>query len=427
MYVFRLHAVNFRRFPEVKIDLRHGFNLLIGDNQSGKTAILDALAIGLSCFFQGFSTGTSMGIDKSDVRLAQHKLGETIQMPAQYPVRIKCSGEIAEFQVTWERGLKSARHHTGRALTKLGEIGGILEGRVSEGKAIDLPVIACFGTERVSRERRTRPGGIDSKWDRSLGYKDCLERASNLRLIRDWMKRQTLAEVQKGQRGIASSAGEQLRAIEKAVVSCIPEIQQFFYDLEYKDLAVVFTDQRRLPWSMLSDGVRSLATMAMDLGWRAAVLNPHLGSEAPARATGVVLVDEIDLALHPKWQIRVINDLVRTFPRLQFVATTHSPLVLAGAESAHVLQLDGTSAYPLQHVYGQDSNTVLSHYMDGPTRAAEVQLRLDAAADLIDQDRLPEAEKSIDELETQLGTNNTELVRLRTALEFLHPPKPGQK
>ena len=65
--------------------------------------------------------------------------------------------------------------------------------------------------------------------------------------------------------------------------------------------------------------------------------------------------------------------------------------------------------------------------MDGPTRAAEVQLRLDAAADLIDQDRLPEAEKSIDELETQLGTNNTELVRLRTALEFLHPPKPGQQ
>ena len=65
--------------------------------------------------------------------------------------------------------------------------------------------------------------------------------------------------------------------------------------------------------------------------------------------------------------------------------------------------------------------------MDGPTRAAEVQLRLDAAADLIDQDRLPEAEKSIDELETQLGTNNTELVRLRTALGFLHTPKPGQK
>lgn len=426
MHVTRLHATNFRCFPEVKVDLQPGFNLLIGDNQSGKTAVLDALTIALSCYFQGFSTGVSQGIEKDDARLAMQKLGETVQMPAQYPVQVTCTAQLATTEsglTSWARQRKDARSRTGRAWTDLGRHGAALDEKMRQGEAVDLPVLACFGTERVSKERQTHPTSYGSTRDRSLGYKDCLERASNLRLIRDWVAQQTLAEAQKRERGIPSTAGAQLRAIEKAVCRCVPDIKQFFYDLEYKDLAVVFTDQRRLPWSMLSDGVHSLATMAMDLAWRAAVLNPHHGEAAPERATGVVLVDEIDLALHPKWQIDVINNLMAAFPALQFVATTHSPLVLAGAESARVLQLAGGEVYPLQHVYGQDSNTVLRDYMEGPTRAAQMQQRLDAIADLIDQEQLAAAQQSIEDLEAQLGPSSTDLVRLRTTLEFLRPPQ----
>ena len=131
------------------------------------------------------------------------------------------------------------------------------------------------------------------------------------------------------------------------------------------------------------------------------------------------------MGLHPQAILSVmllVLDLLRRGYRVAI--STHSPLVLAGAKDAHVLALDGENVYPLQHVYGQDSNTVLSDYMNGPTRAAEVQAQLDEAAGLIDQDRLPDAQRSIAALETRLGTNNTELVRLRTALEFLHPPGP---
>ena len=95
---------------------------------------------------------------------------------------------------------------------------------------------------------------------------------------------------------------------------------------------MVFQDDRRLPWMMLSDGMRSVIALAMDIAWRAVVLNPQLGAKAPEQATGIVLIDELDLALHPVWQRRIVGDLSRAFPSIQFIATTHSPQIIGSAK-----------------------------------------------------------------------------------------------
>jgi predicted ATP-binding protein involved in virulence len=419
MYIESLQAENFRRFPDVQIDLQRGFNLLIGDNQSGKTAVLDALCIGLSCFFQGFRTGVSLGIERTDVRLAMHQLGDVVQMPAQYPVRIQCTGEVAGKRLRWERTLKDARSRTGRALTPLGELGAKLDRRMQKGEVFDLPVIAYFGTERVSRQRRTRPDASGRIKDRSLGYKDCLERDSNLRLIRSWIEQQTQAEAQKAQRRLPMSAAGQLQAIERAVCHCLPEVKQFFFDFEYKTLAVVFADKRRLPWPMLSDGVRSLATMAMDIAWRAAVLNPHRGADAPALASGVVLIDELDLALHPNWQRRVVADLRHAFPQLQFIATTHSPQVIASAAEAHVQRLEGGQATEVPHVYGMDTNAVLTDVMGATTRPEDILQLIAAVNRCMDARDFAAARAALTKLVERVGQVDTEAVRLRARIDFL--------
>jgi predicted ATP-binding protein involved in virulence len=178
---------------------------------------------------------------------------------------------------------------------------------------------------------------------------------------------------------------------------------------------------------MLSDGVRGMLQLVADLAWRIVVLNPHHMEDALRLAEGVVKIDELDLALHPRWQIRVINDLTRVFPKLQFVATTHSPLILAGAKGANVLRLEDSAVYKQEHVYGQDSNTVLTDAMDGPTRPPEVTQKLEHVSELLDEDRVAEAKAEIARLEQDLGVDCADLVRLRTAIEFLHPPVSDSK
>lgn len=346
MYVYRLQLKNFRGFAEAALDLHKGFNVLIGDNQSGKTAILDALSIAISCFFQGFRTGRSLGIAGTDVRLLAHQQDGYIEMPRQYPVHIACNGELDGAPIAWQRHRDSGERRTDRALTDLGHVGRRMDRRMQDGEAFDLPVIAYFGTERVARERQTRSSTPEGIKDRSLAYKDCLERDSNFRLIRSWIKSRTLADDQKARRGLRPNAEPQLGAIERTICRCVPGAKQFFFDHEFEDLAIVFEDGRRLPWTMLSDGVISLATLAMDISWRAAILNPHLRSEAPERSTGVVLIDELDLGLHPNWQRRVVELLRSAFPRLQFVATTHSPFIVQALRAGELHNLSRQTGAP---------------------------------------------------------------------------------
>ena len=80
--------------------------------------------------------------------------------------------------------------------------------------------------------------------------------------------------------------------------------------------------------------------MVADIAWRCVTLNPHLGPAATHETSGVVLIDELDLHLHPRWQRHVVGDLRRAFPRLQFIVTTHSPFIVQSMKPEEVLSLD---------------------------------------------------------------------------------------
>jgi len=104
---------------------------------------------------------------------------------------------------------------------------------------------------------------------------------------------------------------------------------------------------RTLPFSYLSDGFRNMVAMVADIAVRCASLNPQFKGDAARNTPGVVMIDEIDLHLHPKWQRRVVNDLLNAFPKIQFVATTHSPFVIQSLpvlDSVQLLNLDNPNA-----------------------------------------------------------------------------------
>ena len=162
-----------------------------------------------------------------------------------------------------------------------------------------------------------------------------------------------------------------------------------------------------------------LLMLVTDLARRLAIANPGLGVDA-LQGQGIVLIDEIDLHLHPQWQRMVIPSLTRTFPNCQFIVTTHSPQVLSKVKKENVFILEDYKLVEVTpHTYGRDSNSILYELMDVKERPGDVQEKIDACFALIDEEKIEEAKVKLQELEDLLGENDAEIVRARTLISFL--------
>jgi predicted ATP-binding protein involved in virulence len=195
---------------------------------------------------------------------------------------------------------------------------------------------------------------------------------------------------------------ERIGAIAEAVEQALQDEgwSAFRYDFAHEELAMTHAEHGTLPVSLLSDGVRAMVSMVADLAFRCVRLNGYMGRRAPQESRGIVLIDEVDIHLHPAWQQRVIGSLRRAFPKLQFIVTTHSPQVLTTvpAECIRVLEElpDGTEAVA-RHVnrqtLGVESAAVLAEVM-GTDAAPNVEPRqhLSRYLALIQQDLGDEGE-----------------------------------
>jgi predicted ATP-binding protein involved in virulence len=169
----------------------------------------------------------------------------------------------------------------------------------------------------------------------------------------------------------------------------------------------------------LSDGEKMLLMLVTDLARRLAIANPGLGVDA-LQGQGIVLIDEIDLHLHPQWQRMVIPSMTRTFPNCQFIVTTHSPQVLSKVKRENVFILEDYNLVEVTpHTYGRDSNSILYELMDVKARPGDVQEKIDACFALIDEEKIEEAKVKLQELADLLGENDAEIVRARTLISFL--------
>lgn len=165
--------------------------------------------------------------------------------------------------------------------------------------------------------------------------------------------------------------------------------------------------------NQLSDGEKNLLALVGDLARRLALANP--GLENPLEGEGIVLIDEIELHLHPEWQRSVISHLTETFPNCQFFLTTHSPQVLSEAKNAAVFGFEwvmaGITAYRIENVYGKESNRILEDIMDASARPKIIREKIQSYFELIDTKRMKEAQKVRKELEQEIGTDEPEFAR----------------
>lgn len=211
-----------------------------------------------------------------------------------------------------------------------------------------------------------------------------------------------------------------LTAVQEAVVSCVPGARALAFDPGIGEVVLRFGDETIRSFNHLSDGQRAMLAMVGDIARRAATLNPHLGADAPALTPGIVLIDELDLHLHPKWQRRVAADVKRVFQRMQFVCTTHSPQILGELSREEVRLLrDGRPGLP-SVARGADSNWILDHVMDGATSEnTDARALRQAAEDALDDAKLAAAREHLEKLRMLIDGDTAELVELESYLDRL--------
>ena len=342
MKISKLRLRNFKCFKSREFSFGERFNLIIGDNATGKTTLLDGLAVGLGSVFLGMPEPASPRSIRSDeARLAFYHHGDVWTAEPQHPVRVICVGEVASERGQWGRGVGKLGGRTARNWATWIRASGVrLTDRVILGKPVVLPVISYYGTGRLWKSLPTPEVETLSPNTRFRGYLDCLGTASDVKSLLAWFKTQEIAAIQRG------APSTTLEAARSAILDCVGDARRVSFEVARDELMIDF-DDRSLPFRYLSDGYRNMVAMAADIAVRCATLNPHLGARAARETPGAVLIDEVDLHLHPRWQRRVVDDILRAFPKIQFFGTTHSPFIIQSLppiEGVQLVNLDNPQA-----------------------------------------------------------------------------------
>jgi predicted ATP-binding protein involved in virulence len=404
MKLERLHLKNFRCFDELSIDFGKRLTVIVAENGAGKTAILDAIAIGFGRYLTKLPGVAGRTTKATDLRVTQGERREPFMMLA-WEARTREGGPLV-----WAGGRKRDGAITtpmikkllsdeqaaflGRGLKDLDEFTLALVQAESEQRAYFLPVIAYYGTNRAIREEVQRRRGFKKNFFRFDALTGALEPDSRFRAAFEWFNAMEDAERREREtRRDFDYQHPELQAVRRAIVRLLPvgfskprtEIRPLRFLID--QLAPDGTT-RTLRISQLSDGYRVVLGLAMDFARRMAQANSRMATDGmqimnPLDLPAIALIDEVDLHLHPSWQQRVLADLMQTFRNTQFIVTTHSPQVLStvSRENIRIVELteNGYRARlpdfsPLAHEAGDALSKVMGTHSE-PSLPIQEQIR----------------------------------------------------
>lgn len=387
----KLSLTNFRCFSHCEVEFHPGLTVLVAENGSGKTAVLDAAGAALSVFVHAIYPPENVRrIERSDVRLIP---GQGRRMSPCLPTEYEAQATVQDIETRWKSAVRTYRDKVRPSTRHFDPLKAAAQPFLSDTAV--LPLIAFYGTGRLwSEQRQTeyRRSSVTNVGERVAAYADCLTSSSSFKGISAWFEhrfRQTASPAYKESlpANLAMIAGVKHAAdtVLKPTGWC-----NLDWDPELHALTAEHETQGRLPLSMLSDGVRTMLALVADVARRCASLNPNLNDQAAIETPGVLVVDEVDMHLHPRWQQQVLGLLQNAFPALQIIVSTHSPHVLSTVDKSsirilHIKNGDAVIETPLIQTRGVESADVLATVMDvDPVPQLEESSALSAYRKLIE-------------------------------------------
>lgn len=340
MRINRLELNNFRNFEKAAFEFPTNFTVIIGENGKGKSSILQGLRLAVGTFLLGIDEADRYHIQKEDIR----RIDLNNRFIPQKNCSFSASGVIANREVDWKRTITKPGGRTDyKAAFDLIDIAKELNEAVNENMRddVDLPVIGFFSTARLWVESK-QTFKLKKKGSRLKdGYSRCVDDRSDKKSSMEWIKSASWKKLKDKPESVL------LDAVLEAIDICVQNWKPTEWDEDTDDLGGEFTDEngetKLLPLFYLSDGLRTMAAMVAEIAYRCVILNAHLGRDAVKLSKGVILIDEIDMHIHPKWQQHVVSDLKKAFPNIQFIVTTHSPFIVQSLNSDELINLDRIS------------------------------------------------------------------------------------
>ena len=395
MYLSNIYIENFKGIKKAAIDFDRAVNLIIGDNGTGKTSVLEAITVALGGFLSGIDGVNTIHFSKDEIRRENQLTGTgsnniVYKTPVCVSARLeldigdKDNGGVHSFKFSRQKKSITSSRSTvePRDICKAAQF-------MADNPGSVLPVISYQSFSRVSNQKRDKwLNPFLSDYSRVVGYVDCLDEAANDKMLTNWCRKMEQISWQQEKPIL------EYEVVKRAVSDFMKFMQDgegvtVSYDKRTEEL--VYSDgEETLPIRLLSSGFRNLLGMVFDIAYRMAVLNPDLLDDITEKTPGVVLIDEIDMHLHPNWQWRVVEALKHTFPKVQFIATTHSPIIIASCKEEKLIALRLEDVFldkPSEIVHGKTAkgwmvDSVLEKYMHSGNRAPETMSKLKRLSEL---------------------------------------------
>ena len=447
-----------RKFHSFTTKFERDLTVIIGENGSGKTTILECIAKSLSWIVAGLIKENANGdrIGYSDIKNEAEEYGE-IQTNFKFGEQ-RCSGSIA-------RAIKGMSEKKDSSVSDLKFLAGIWR-VINNQQLINLPLFIFYSAKRFIGEFDRTSEQIKDRENRFDVYNQCLKNEIKFIDFKQWFiylykkgknihsndanglleKKIKLILHKQGQNATSllslleehfqvddvnlnaekNNALDKIKTLQKAITECIPEIKEIYVDISSGvDEIYVHINEKKININQLSDGQRTFLGIVADLTYRLLVLNPNL--ENPLNGQGIVLIDEIELHLHPKWQQQILINLTKIFPNIQFIVTTHSPQVLSTVYKRQIRQLielandDYDVQQPELQTRGVMSSDILERIM-GTYSIPDVKESndLNKLQQYIQEDKYntPEAELLYDSLKKHFGDKHPEMLNCDRLIQF---------
>ena len=414
MKLLNLYLQNFKGFENCNFNTEGKSVVIFGVNGTGKSSIL--AAINYLCWNWLYRLNPAQGSAfKSLNSMLVHSGASKLEISGEF--------EFAGENFVLKKEYTKARPGKGAVVIAHKKLyDAFLDQYISmygdENK--NIPIFVNYGTNRsvLDIPLRIRSKHQFSKWT-------ALERANenelDYRTFFEWFRNQEdyEAELMREQQNLAYR-DISLQCVRKAVQAMLPE----FSDLQVKRNPLrLSVTKNGIEYSVdqLSDGEKCTLALLGDLARRLALANQN--SANPLDGEGIVLIDEIELHMHPSWQRIVLPTLRETFPNIQFIITTHSPQVLGEVDETFKLFMlstdarQGITVKAVERMDGFDSNYILEEYMGTKSKNPKFQALLDSATNAIDANCFEKAEQLITEARGIVGLNNEAVIELEGRLK----------
>ena len=314
---------NFRSKDHIQLELGARLTILIGENGAGKTSVLDGLSIGLGAILTYLPGVSGISFRKTDIKQDENQKAPYTRVRVETEDGLiwdrterRDKSKSTTAQIPPSVGLQNLRKYLDKHILD----------PLNDSKSFELPMFSYYGVSRALLDVPLRRRGFPKVHARFEAMEGALVADSRFKSAFVWFYNKENEE-QRKQRELKDFEFQlpELEAVRKAIVSVFPGISDPHIILNPLKF-VVKKDGETLDIMQLSDGYKTLLSLVIDLAIRMALANPEVKN--PLESEAVVLIDEMDLHLHPEWQRRVVGDLLRTFPKTQFLLTTHSPFII---------------------------------------------------------------------------------------------------